>query len=505
MSKFRVNSLMAIKQGHKVRPVLNVSLPKLASLNDNVNKLAVEKVKMSTAKKFSYSVIEAGKNCLITKFDMVDAYKNVPAKTSDLRLQGFSWLDKYFVELRLIFGATTAVTNYDVLSNTVATLAKAECDIAAHLLHRILDDVPFVAPGSSAMAYKFSNCYARICRESGIQLAPDCPDFDKAFKHSTYGKVLGVFFNTKDLCWSLPQSKSEKALGAIRHALSAVSLSVKEFQSLTGRLNDIAQMSQFLKGFTHPINKCLSHDAAEADHSVELSAQARKDLLVWARFLLDRNPWSPICHRPASPPLGCKSFTTDAAGCAEGFKLKGKVGCGCVGFSYDGVIIFASQLFWPCEVLEGFRDSSGSLMGCKTTTLEFLGILMPFLLAPETLVNQHVIVKVDITGCFFGWQNKHTPGDETASILIRALHLISSYLGCVVHVEHLPRIFSWDDALADRLSRELSTTRQDLRLLNSFSMKDPPVCLLSWMENPEEDWLLADRLLQNVISVCNLC
>ena len=74
LPKFRVNSLMAIKQGHKVRPVLNVSLPKLASLNDNVNKLAVEKVKMSTAKKFSYSVIEGGKNCLITKFDIVEAY-----------------------------------------------------------------------------------------------------------------------------------------------------------------------------------------------------------------------------------------------------------------------------------------------------------------------------------------------------------------------------------------------------------------------------------------------
>ena len=126
---------------------------------------------------------------------------------------------------------------------------------------------------------------------------------------------------------------------------------------------------------------------------------------------------------------------------------------------------------------------------------------MPFLLAPETLVNQHVIVKVDNTGCFLGWLNKHTPGDETASILIRALHLISSYLGCVVHVEHLPRISSWDAALADRQSRELSTSRQDLRLLNSFSMKDPPVCLLSWMQNPEEDWLLADKLLQFAICV----
>ena len=188
LDKFRVNSLMAIKQGHKVRPVLNVSLPKSASLNDSVDCLAVEKVKMSTAKKFSYSVIEAGKGSLITKFDMVDAYKNVPAKPADLRLQGFSWLQKYFIELRLIFGAKTAVTNYDVLSNTAATLAKAECEIPAHLVHRILDDVPFVAPASSTMNQKFCSSYTEICKQAEIQLAPDCPEFDKAFKHSTYAK-----------------------------------------------------------------------------------------------------------------------------------------------------------------------------------------------------------------------------------------------------------------------------------------------------------------------------
>ena len=39
----------------------------------------------------------------------------------------------------------------------------------------------------------------------------------------------------------------------------------------------------------------------------------------------------------------------------------------------------------------------------------------------------------------------------------------------------------------------------------TLGMKDPPVCLLSWMQYQEEDWFLADRLLQHVISVCNLC
>ena len=65
------------------------------------------------------------------------------------------------------------MTNYDVLSNTVATLAKAEFQIPAYQIHRILDDVPFVAPASSDLAFKFSRIYTRIWEEAGIMLAPE--------------------------------------------------------------------------------------------------------------------------------------------------------------------------------------------------------------------------------------------------------------------------------------------------------------------------------------------
>jgi hypothetical protein len=66
---------------------------------------------MCSARCFSYSIVEAGKNAKFCKFDQKDAYKNVPAKIEDLRLQGFECLGKYFVETRQIFGAKTAVAN----------------------------------------------------------------------------------------------------------------------------------------------------------------------------------------------------------------------------------------------------------------------------------------------------------------------------------------------------------------------------------------------------------
>jgi hypothetical protein len=93
---------------------------------------------------------------------MADAYKNVPCKPEDFRLQGFSWLGKFFVELRQIFGATTAVANFDVLGNTVLKMTLLDCNIPSHLVHRQLDDVPAVAPFS-----KKEWCNS-LCRNTGI-------------------------------------------------------------------------------------------------------------------------------------------------------------------------------------------------------------------------------------------------------------------------------------------------------------------------------------------------
>ena len=176
------------------------------------------------------------------------------------------------------------------------------------------------------------------------------------------------------------------------------------------------------------------------------------------------------------------------------------IGCGSVGFNRQGHIILAYQLFWPSKVIGLYKDPLGHRLGNKTTTLEFLGIILPFLLIPRLLANQVVEVRVDNVGCFYGWLNRHASGDVMASILIRALHLISSYLACQVHITHLPRKSSWDAVLVDRLSRSWSTTWNDRRLLASFPGLRLPGCLLEWLEEPVEDWGLADQLLASVIA-----
>ena len=169
-----------------------------------------------------------------------------------------------------------------------------------------------------------------------------------------------------------------------------------------------------------------------------------------------------------------------------------------IGLDECGEMLLAHRIEWPEEMLRGKKDKEGSRFGNKSTTLEMVGLLLPFLLIPEVLRHQHVVLKVDNIACVYGWENKAVKGDSSASILIRSLHLINSYLTCYVHVSHLKRATTWESKMVDSMSRATTMTRQQEKLLASFQEYRAPSCFLDWIENPVKDWNLAFRLLNFV-------
>jgi hypothetical protein len=498
LAGFRVNSLAAIPQGEKVRPVLNVSLPKNLSFNSNVKEESLEKVFMCSAKCFSHSIVDCGKQAWMAKLDMKDAYKNIPCKVTDLKLQGFVWLGRFFTETRQIFGARTSVCNFDILGAVILVLAVIQCSIQRHLVHRQLDDVPIVVPFKKKhWCTEFTAKYRSICNDVGIQLAEDCPQSDKAFSCTQYGKVLGIWFDTRNLEWKLPEEKRDKTLRNIVDALSDRGLSLKDIQVLMGRLNDVSMMCPFLKTFKGELNTALAKAHLDPTGRNYLGIQAKRDLYVWIGFLTDPKEWRPICPRTCMPPLAVLTFSSDSAGFNEHTRKGAKIGCGSVGIDAEGEIIFATQLYWP-ESLRNIEE-----MGSRTTTLELIGLLLPLLIVPKLVRGKHVVLKVDNTGCYFAWQNKTVAGEKKASILTRGLVLMSAYLECYIHVEHLPRVSAWDAILCDRLSRERTTSSNDRKLLSSFGNLQAPHVLTSWLDDPSEDWDLAYRRLNHVIQTVN--
>jgi hypothetical protein len=282
-------------------------------------------------------------------------------------------------------------------------------------------------------------------------------------------------------------------------------VSLFDLQNLMGCLNHITQMCPFFLCFPFNILKCLKMLENDPNKLITLTAKAVSEMTVWWGFLDDPNLWIPICNPPKYPPLCAKTFTSDAAGCPRNSTWTGKTGCGVIGLNESGSVCLIAQLWWAKTFLTVQKESKGKRFGEKTATLEQVGIILPLLLIPESLKNQHVVFKTNNLSCIFGHQNGHMKGDECASILIRSVYLISAYLGCAVHVEHIPRRSKRESDVADNLSRERTTGFLEKHLMAKHLKTDFPVPLLKWLESATEDWTLPNQLLEHVIKKCSVC
>jgi len=190
----RLNPLMAVEQANKVRPIMNMSAPPGRSTNDSIDEARLPKLTMSTARDFSYSVLEAGRGALMWKFDLKDAFKNILISPPLWPTQGFTWLGKIFIDTVSVFGSKLAPADFDCLGETVAALALANSDLPRRFLHCTLDDTPIVCPRIRPWGDAFANNDRRVCQEVGLTLAAAGPYSVKAFSRQTRGTVLGYTF-----------------------------------------------------------------------------------------------------------------------------------------------------------------------------------------------------------------------------------------------------------------------------------------------------------------------
>jgi hypothetical protein len=388
---------------------------------------------------------------------------------SDLRLQGFCWLNKFFVEQKQIFGAKSSVSNFDIFGHTVLDICIVKSNIPANLTHRRLDDVPVVGPEKTNHCESFSATYMDVCKMLNVGLAPECPLNDKAFVNQKYGKVLGINFYSESLSWQLPLEKRIKCMNAIEKIIVDGKSDLLSMQKLMGRLNDVGQMCPFMQMYKKPLNDMLGCLQNSDIDSALLTADAKSDLLVWAG-MLSMSDLLPIPREPSGPPLRFIHLSSDAAGVAEGEENTG-AGVGGVGLDGEGRIMSCFQHIWDHEMITEKRDSKGARFGSKTSTLEMVGLLLPFLLDPVSVKGQHVVLSTDNMGCYFGIHNMAVKEDISASILVRALLLVAAYLKTTVHVEHVPRKSTWESHMADMLSRRKTTRHTRQRNFCTHSVK----------------------------------
>ena len=502
---FRSNPLMAVQQKTKVRPILNLSAPKNFSFNDAVNEHRVRKLIMSSASLFAKALKRAGKGALMAKYDICDAYKQILGHPSQQAAFGFRWLGKYFYDLTTVFGSKSAPANFDSVLETVVNIVCTLAKVPRDIVHRQLDDVPVISPASTDLARNFADKYVEVCHQVGLPLADDCPKREKSFGIGTNGTVLGIDFDSITMTWKLPASKATGIVSIIDFFLTNKTCNLKEVQKLHGKLSDFAQMSEFMKGFRFQLSKLLGRFENCENTRRLIPSFLAEDLRIWKKAVLAAKNGMPIGLPPMGPPITAVKFISDAAGAAyhwadgkcANLTEPGDRGVASVGFAGED-LFFVGGLKWTFALMTKLRDSRGRLWGSKSSALECIGLVIPFVTRPELMRNKYVILYVDNISLIYAWEKKYCKNDEETSILIRCLHVLEAFLETKIFVEHVKRMSNDMAVLVDHLSRESSTTGTDLARISDLPWLSPGGALLSWISDPSLDWNLPVKIVNDV-------
>jgi hypothetical protein len=126
---------------------------------------------------------------------------------------------------------------------------------------------------------------------------------------------------------------------------------------------------------------------------------------------------------------------------------------------------------------------------------------LPFLSVPWAVKNRHVTLEVDNISLIFAWEKRYCKNDPETSVIIRCLHVIEAFLECIIHVVHTSRLSTDHAKLADRLSRNSTTTADDRQLLENVKVAIQSNHLEKWLENPWEDWELPQKLVDDITKI----
>ena len=495
----RINQMFPIVQPDKVRMIVNMSYPPGFSFNDNLNYSALRKVTMSSAPIVGELIRKCQGKATLSKYDMVAAYKLVPCQIKDIKLQGFSFLGKYFYETRQIFGAASSVSFYDDLHLLLVllTLKRMTRYCNELFLPRILDDLIGIFTSEKTLN-EFHDIYTTLSAKLGISLAPFIGT--KAYVHVDKGMALGIEFSSKNVTWSLPKQKQEKYINKIHDMLEDTWVSLKTIQELNGCLNYIVAMCPILRHFRHHL-MADEHKARDSkDEKIILSTHTRFQLITWLK-IINAATDLPIPVRHRIPPISVLCIISDAAGRSSN-SLDKTHNIGAAAASYiDGnpnKLISVCQAFFPESLITYQKDDKNTRFGDKSTFLELCAILLGIIHNKEMLYKNQVLLLTDSLPALWALEKGRSSNCLYSSTICLAIATILQSLQCYYFLKHVKRKTTYAATVSDALTRDDKAGDIYSNIYKNKLTKGWPKQLQNWLEKPYLDDSLGARIFKEI-------
>ncbi len=213
-----------------------------------------------------------GRNALMAKLNIKEAYRIVPIHPDKRRFLGVCWQGQVFVDCQLPFGLASAPVIVSVLGEALEWILRQR-GIKA-VIHYI-DDFLLLGPPSSPMCKDVLVVTLQTCQELRVPIAPE-----KTEGPVTSITFLGILLDSTSMPVSLPQDKLTKIRAMVRAACKLKSVNDVHFlESLVGHLVHAAMVCPLAKAFLYHL--FMLKAALKPGQTRRLNLSARTDLAWW--------------------------------------------------------------------------------------------------------------------------------------------------------------------------------------------------------------------------------
>ena len=479
-----------VKPDGSVRIILNLSAPKGRSVNDGIDADLYPAV-MSSTSAWLAVLNTAGKGCWISKCDFADAYKHIGVCEADTDLQWFQWAGRWFKELCLIFGSASSAGIFDDLAKVLLDLVCRAAKFPIHMTCQHLDDI-CAASASFGQLAEFDKTFTDLAKLVGVSLAPrDNPD--KSFAPAKQGTVFGVWYDTDEWTWQIPEERLVRLVQSIDNAIEKGEVRDKEMQSLAGKLVNIKPLVPAAKFHMDQIMKALA--ASHTQPVVVLTHACIRQLWLWKTLIIACTGKLSIPDNISKLPVWAIPAYTDAAGGSLDSRGRGSGGV-CLNnwFYYP----------WSQEVNSGSARIDGRKVSRKLSALELVGPLICLATLTEQFRHQPVKIFVDNSGSVGIWKKGYSNNCPLSNTIVKAMGTISAGIGCRLDIVKVTRCSDHGPILADLLSKaRFQQFRSHAENAGWQLQTDPlriPGALVHWLHSPVPDADLGHRILCDIAS-----
>ena len=258
------------------RLITHLSHPEGTSVNDGISDLD-SSVSYTTFDKVADMIFLLGKGSEMAKRDIKSAFRLLPISPEDFWLlgvkdgEGLIYIDKF-----LPLGCKSSCALFEKFATFLHWLVAYLINLKT--LDHYLDDFIFAGVGMTKDCSALVDTFTAVCDQLSVPIA-----IEKSVNPCTCLIFLGFDLDSVNMTVSIPLHKVEELLKAISEVVARRKVTLKEFQSVVGKLSFFSKAIRSGRAFLRRFYDAMS-GIKRPHHRIRISASIRKDLDMWLFF-----------------------------------------------------------------------------------------------------------------------------------------------------------------------------------------------------------------------------